>query len=75
MLTEVVSTAEGPRIGRGAKAADGSGLASASRSPETWTLKKRAAGKTECRISAHSTRLMTKKYKPASGRASKTMKH
>lgn len=58
MLAEVVSTAEGPRIGRGAKAADGSGLASAGRSPETWTLKKSAAGKMECRILAHSTRLI-----------------
>lgn len=47
MLAEVVATAAGPRMGRGAKAADCWGLASAGKSPDTWTVKKSAAGKTE----------------------------
>lgn len=58
MLAEVVATAAGPRMGRGAKAADCWGLTSAGKSPDTWTVKKSAAGKTENRVPAHSTRLM-----------------
>lgn len=47
VLAELVITAAGLRMGRGARAADGSGLASAGRSPEIWMLKKRAAEKAE----------------------------
>lgn len=47
MLAEVAATAAGLRMGRGARAAYGSGLASTGRSCEIWTLKKSAAEKTE----------------------------
>ena len=47
MLGELVATAAaGLSMGRGTRAADGSGLASTGRSPEIWMLKKRAAEKT-----------------------------
>lgn len=52
MLAESVAAAAGLRMGSGAKAADGSGLASPGRSPEILTVKKRAAEKTEYMISA-----------------------
>lgn len=51
MLAELVSTAPGLRIGRNEKAADVSGLTSAGKSPEIWTLKKRAGEETEYMIS------------------------
>ncbi len=52
MLPELVNPAAGLRMGRGAKTADGSGLASVGRSPEIWMLKKRAAEKTKYMVSA-----------------------
>lgn len=47
ILAALVATAAGLRMGRGAKTAGASGLASVGRLPEIWTLKKRAAGNTE----------------------------
>lgn len=54
-----VATAEELKRSRGATVPDGSGLTSAGRSPETWTLKKSAV-KRERRISVHSAKLETK---------------
>lgn len=45
MLAALVAVVAGLRMGRGARAADGSGLASAGRLPTMWTLKNTAAEK------------------------------
>lgn len=52
MLAALVATASGLRMGRGAKTADGSGLASAGRSPDILMLKNRAAERTQYMILA-----------------------
>lgn len=46
MLAVSVAAAIGLRMGRGAKTADGSGLASTGRSPDIWILKNRGPEKT-----------------------------
>lgn len=73
MPAEVVATAVGPRMGRGAKTADGSGLASDGKSPDTLMLKKSAARKTEDRVSTDSTRFNVTTDESACGL--QTMRH
>ena len=50
-MAGLVAMAAGLRMGRGARATDGSGLASTGRSPEILMLKKTAAEKTSTQFS------------------------